>query len=368
MKIIHVAGARPNFMKLAPILRALQAYPEIHNILLHTGQHYDVNMSDVFFDDLKLPRPDVNLGVGSGSHALQTAEIMQRFEQVMLSERPDLVLVVGDVNSTLACSLVAAKLHTPIAHVEAGVRSFDRSMPEEINRLVTDVLSDLLFTPSRHANENLRRQGIPEEKIYFVGNVMVDSLLDALPIASEQRSWEKWGLTPENYAVLTLHRASNVDDPANLRQILSTLAEVSRRLPVIFPVHPRTRQRIQESNLGGITQASPGLILCEPLGYLDFLCLIANARCVLTDSGGIQAETTILGVPCLTLRRNTEWLETIEQGTNHLVGTDQAHILQVLDEILAQGKTTPQRPEGWDGRAGARIAEILHRRAQILAR
>lgn len=366
MKIIHVAGARPNFMKLAPILRALQAYPEIHNLLLHTGQHYDANMSDVFFDDLKLPRPDINLGVGSGSHAFQTAQIIERFEQVMLSERPDLVLVVGDVNSTLACSLVAAKLHTPIAHVEAGVRSFDRSMPEEINRLVTDVLSDLLFTPSRHANENLRRQGIAEEKIHFVGNVMVDSLLNALPIARERRSWERWELSPGNYAVLTLHRASNVDDPQNLRQILSTLAEISRRLPVVFPVHPRTRQRLQEGNLIGFIEMSPGLILSEPLGYLDFLCLTAHARCVLTDSGGIQAETTILGVPCLTLRQNTEWLETIEQGTNHLVGIDQVRILQVLDEILAQGNMTPQRPERWDGKAGVRIAEILHRRAQTM--
>lgn len=367
MKIIHVAGARPNFMKLAPILNALQTYPEIKNILLHTGQHYDANMSDVFFDDLKLPRPDINLGVGSGSHALQTAQIMERFEQVMLAERPNLVLVVGDVNSTLACSLVAAKLHTPIAHVEAGLRSFDRDMPEEINRLVTDVLSDLLFTPSRYANENLRRQGIPEEKIYFVGNVMVDSLLTALPIARERRSWERWQLTPENYAVLTLHRASNVDNPENLRHNLTTLAEISRRMPVVFPVHPRTRQRILESNLSQLTATSSRLILSEPLGYLDFLCLVANARCVLTDSGGIQAETTILGVPCMTLRWNTEWLETIEQGTNHLVGTDQARILQVLDEILAQGKITPQRPEGWDGQAGMRIAEILHRHAQTLA-
>jgi UDP-N-acetylglucosamine 2-epimerase (non-hydrolysing) len=362
MKIIHIAGARPNFMKLAPILRALEPYSDVQNILLHTGQHYDTNMSDVFFDDLKLPKPDINLGVGSGSHAVQTAQIMQGFEQMALAEKPDLVLVVGDVNSTLACSLVAAKLHIPIAHVEAGLRSFDREMPEEINRLVTDVLSDMLFTPSRYADENLRQQGIPEEKIYFVGNVMVDSLLGALQIARERRAWERWSLSPGEYAVLTLHRASNVDDLPALHNLISTVADGSRRLPVVFPVHPRTLQRMQDPKLSKLIAANPGIILCEPLGYLDFLCLLASAKAVLTDSGGIQAETTILGVPCLTLRWNTEWLETIQQGSNHLVGTDKTETLKVLDEILAREKRPPRYPEGWDGHAGSRIAMHIRRR------
>jgi UDP-N-acetylglucosamine 2-epimerase (non-hydrolysing) len=362
MKIIHIAGARPNFMKLAPILRALEPYSDVQNILLHTGQHYDTNMSDVFFDDLKLPKPDINLGVGSGSHAAQTAQIMQGFEQVALAEKPDLVLVVGDVNSTLACSLVASKVHIPVAHVEAGVRSFDRSMPEEINRLVTDVLSEMLFTPSLHANQNLLQQGIPEDKIFFVGNVMVDSLLGALAIARERRAWERWSLSPGEYAVLTLHRASNVDNLPALRNLISTVADVSRRLPVVFPVHPRTLQRMQDPELSQLIAANPGTILSEPLGYLDFLCLLASAKVVLTDSGGIQAETTILGVPCLTLRWNTEWLETLEQGSNHLVGTEKTQILSVLDEILTQTKKPPRYPEGWDGHAGSRIATHISRR------
>jgi UDP-N-acetylglucosamine 2-epimerase (non-hydrolysing) len=319
-------------------------------------------MSEVFFDDLKLPRPDINLVVGSGSHAVQTAQIMQGFERVALAEKPDLVLVVGDVNSKLACSLVASKIHIPIAHVEAGVRSFDRSMPEEINRLVTDVLSDMLFTPSHYANENLRRQGITDEKICFVGNVMVDSLLSALPIAQERRAWERWSLNPGGYAVLTLHRASNVDDSQALYHLLSTIAEASQRLPVLFPVHPRTMQRMQDTEFSELIASQPDLILCEPLGYLDFLCVLATAKAVLTDSGGIQAETTILDVPCLTLRSNTEWLETIEQGSNHLVGTDKSRILFVLDEILTQGKRPTRSPEGWDGHAGSRTAKHIHHR------
>lgn len=359
MKIIHIAGARPNFMKLAPILRAFQPYPEIQNILLHTGQHYDANMSDVFFDDLKLPRPDINLGVGSGSHAEQTAQIMERFERVMIDENPDLVLVVGDVNSTLACSLVAAKLHVPIAHVEAGVRSYDRRMPEEINRVVTDTLSDLLFTPSRHADKNLLRQGIAEQKIHFVGNVMVDSLLSAIPIARERQAWVKYGQEPGGYAVLTLHRASNVDDTDSLNQLIGTIAEVSAKVPVIFPVHPRTANRLANSGPATVLDGSPGMILTEPLGYLDFLCLLGNARMILTDSGGIQAEATILGIPCLTLRWNTEWPETIEQGTNRLVGTDHQSILDAVDEIESGSENLPARPEGWDGRAAERIVGVI---------
>ncbi|HSB03192.1 MAG TPA: UDP-N-acetylglucosamine 2-epimerase (non-hydrolyzing), partial [Anaerolineales bacterium] len=314
MKIVHVVGARPNFMKIAPILREIKNEPAIHNILLHTGQHYDPNLSDVFFDELGLPQPDINLEVGSASHAIQTAQIMERFEPVLLSEKPDLILVVGDVNSTLACSLVAAKLNIPVAHVEAGVRSFDRTMPEEINRIVTDMLSELLFTPSINANNNLLKQGIPAEKIYFVGNVMVDSLLNALQIARDRPILQRWGLMPGGFAVLTLHRASNVDDQETLSQLLAIVTQVSKRLPVIFPVHPRTSRRLSDSGLDNLIQSASDLILCEPLGYLDFLCLMANARVVLTDSGGIQAETTILGVPCLTLRSTTEWPETIDQG------------------------------------------------------
>ena len=365
MKIVHIAGARPNFMKLAPILRELENEPDFQSILLHTGQHYDANMSDVFFDDLKLPRPHINLGVGSGSHAVQTAHIMERFESVALAEKPDLVLVVGDVNSTLACSLVAAKLNIPVAHVEAGVRSFDRTMPEEINRLITDSLSELLFTPSRHASNNLLKQGIPENKIYFVGNIMVDSLINAMRIARDRRTWEQWGLEQGAYAVLTLHRASNVDDHETLNDLMSIIAKVSQRLPVVFPIHPRTASRLVEAGLDALIQSSPGLILCEPLGYLDFLCLVASARVVLTDSGGIQAETTILGIPCLTLRWNTEWPETIEQGTNRLVGTDQARILQALDEIFQIKLSQQLRPEGWDGKAASRIVKNIRHHFQL---
>jgi UDP-N-acetylglucosamine 2-epimerase (non-hydrolysing) len=359
MKIIHVAGARPNFMKLAPILRETGQHPDIHNILLHTGQHYDARMSDVFFDDLALPRPDINLQVGSASHAEQTAQIMLRFEPVLLAENPDLVLVVGDVNSTLACSLVAAKLGIPVAHVEAGVRSFDRGMPEEINRVVTDSLSDLLLTPSLNANQNLLKQGIDTEKIHFVGNVMVDSLLHALQVARPRQSWTRWGFEPGGYAVLTLHRASNVDDLPTLTGLMETIIAISHRLPVIFPVHPRTANRLQSSPLAAALHASPGLILTEPLGYLDFLCLQGDARFILTDSGGIQSEATILGVPCLTLRWNTEWPETIEQGTNRLVGTQPDKIFHAVDEIFSSQASLPQVPQGWDGQAASRIAAVI---------
>ena len=361
MKIIHVAGARPNFMKLAPILRALQPHAEITSILLHTGQHYDSNMSDVFFNDLNLPKPDINLGVCSSSHAGQTAQIMERFEPVLISEKPDLVLVVGDVNSTLACSLVAAKLHTPLAHVEAGVRSYDRHMPEEINRIVTDTLSDLLFTPSRQAGENLIHQGIPVDKIHFVGNVMVDSLLAALTIAKERSILEDLAVQPQSYAVLTLHRASNVDDLKKLKSLISTVVEISQNIPVIFPIHPRTQSRLAVAGLEDLIAGSPGMVLAEPLGYLDFLCLLGNAHLILTDSGGIQAESSILGVPCLTLRTNTEWPETIEQGTNRLVGIERLNILKAFEELQLTPAVAPTRPEGWDGRAAGRIAAVICR-------
>jgi UDP-N-acetylglucosamine 2-epimerase (non-hydrolysing) len=361
MKIIHVAGARPNFMKLAPILRALEPYPEISSKLLHTGQHYDSRMSAVFFEDLHLPQPDINLGVGSGSHAKQTAQIMQRFEPVVQADNPDLVLVVGDVNSTLACSLVAAKLHVPVAHVEAGVRSFDIRMPEEINRLVTDALSDLLFTPSRSANENLLRQGIPGEKIHFVGNVMVDSLLATVSKAKERRSWSEFGLEPGSYAVLTLHRASNVDDPKTLSELMASILQVAQLIPLVFPVHPRTSNRLAETELTGKIAATPELIITQPLGYMDFLSLLGSAKMILTDSGGIQAEASILGIPCLTLRENTEWPETIQQGTNRLVGTDSQRILTAATETLHSTEQIVARPECWDGQAAERIASVIRR-------
>ena len=361
MKIIHVAGARPNFMKIAPILKELSPHTDVTSLLVHTGQHYDPNMSDVFFTDLKLPRPDINLEVGSGSHAKQTAQVMLRFEPVLLQEKPDLVLVVGDVNSTLACSLVAAKLHIPIAHVEAGLRSFDNTMPEEINRVVTDVLSDYLFTPSRFADENLLNQGVQKEKIFFVGNVMVDSLLGALEIARQRQTWKRWGYAPGDYAVLTLHRASNVDDIEILSDLVGTVIEAASLLPVIFPIHPRTLRQLDAAGILLTMRSTPGLILTEPLGYLDFLCILGDARLALTDSGGIQAETTMLGVPCLTLRWNTEWPETTSQGTNHLVGTDREPILSGLKAILEAGNRPATRPEGWDGLAAHRIVEILRR-------
>ncbi len=359
MKLIHIVGARPNFMKAAPLLRALAVYPHVQNLLVHTGQHYDENMSDVFFDDLHLPRPDINLGVGSGSHAEQTANVMLRFEPVLLEHKPDGVVVFGDVNSTIACALVAAKLHIPVVHVEAGVRSFDRMMPEEINRVLTDALADLCFTPSREANDNLRREGIAEEKIHFAGNVMVDALLEAAAIASQRESWTRWNLHPQGYAVTTLHRAANVDDPATLARLLSTLSILAIRIPIVFPIHPRTAKRLVES---GIPTDAPGLILTEPLGYLDFLCLMSQAKLVLSDSGGIQSETSMLGVPCLTLRANTEWGVTLTEGTNILVGDDPERILAEADKILRGESRQGRRPEFWDGQAAQRIAKVLAKR------
>ncbi len=360
MKIINVVGARPNFIKIAPLVREMDSRSDMESVLVHTGQHYDHAMSDIFFDDLGLPQPDIHLGVGSGSHAEQTAQIMLHFEPVVLEQRPDLVLVVGDVNSTLACSLVAAKLHVPIAHVEAGVRSFDRTMPEEVNRIVTDVLADLLFTPSHHANENLRREGVPAEKVYFVGNIMVDTLLTAVKIATGRASWQQWGLVPRQYAVLTLHRPGNVDDPTTLTGLVGTLFRLAADIPILAPLHPRTARRLDEFGLMETIQRARGLLIVEPQGYLDFLCLLSQAGLVLTDSGGIQTETSILGVPCLTLRDNTEWPETVEQGTNELVGTDPDRILSAAARVLNNpSQVTATRPELWDGQAAGRILKAI---------
>jgi UDP-N-acetylglucosamine 2-epimerase (non-hydrolysing) len=368
LKVINVVGARPNFMKVAPVVEAMRGRAsEFAPSVVHTGQHYDERMSDAFFRDLGLPRPDVHLGVGSGSHAQQTAAVMQRFEPVVIEHKPDWVLVVGDVNSTLACALVCAKMGVPVAHVEAGLRSRDRTMPEEINRLLTDQLAELLLTPSADADRNLLAEGAAPERIRLVGNVMIDSLLKHLPAAGASRVREELGLAGRDYAVVTLHRPSNVDDPAALRRIISALARVARRLPVVFPVHPRTRRSVEEFGLDE-DEAGVDLRLIEPLGYLDFLRLYSGARLVLTDSGGIQEETTALGVPCLTLRENTERPVTVESGTNRVVGTDPERIVAEAESALARSRedAPPRLPPLWDGRAAGRILDALLERTREL--
>jgi len=348
-QILHVVGARPNFVKAAPVLRAIRQRG-MRQTLVHTGQHYDRNMSDVFFTQLEIPEPDVNLEVGSGSHALQTAEIMRRFEPVVLERKPDIVLVYGDVNSTVAAALVCAKLLIPVGHVEAGLRSFDRAMPEEINRIVTDRLSDILFTPSEDGDANLLAEGVTQDRIRRVGNVMIDSLIQLLPAA---RRCPRNGL-PERFALVTLHRPSNVDHNENLQRILDSLVGVSEELDVIFPVHPRTRQRIAEFGIN-----TEKLHLLEPVPYIEFLALQSRAAVVITDSGGIQEETTYLGVPCLTLRANTERPITVTLGTNTLVGEDKRELdLQLRNVLLGKAKKGAVPPL-WDGHAGDRVADIL---------
>ena len=353
MQILHVVGARPNFMKVAPVHRALAGRRGVTQVLVHTGQHYDVNMSDVFFQQLSIPAPDVNLGVGSGSHGKQTGEIMIAFEALVQRQRPDLVLVYGDVNSTAAAALVCAKLGIKIGHVEAGLRSFDRTMPEEINRLVTDQLSDMLFTPSDDGDRNLEREGIDKQKIFLVGNVMIDTLIRLLP-AAERVSLD--GL-PSKYVLVTLHRPSNVDDPASLRGLLNMLGQINSRIAVLFPVHPRTRQRIHDIGMG--LPSSDRLLLLEPKPYLDFLALQRRAAAVITDSGGIQEETTYLGVPCITVRENTERPITVSCGTNVLVGHDLQRLRAELDNALDGHRKPHGIPPLWDGKASERIAEII---------
>ena len=364
LKVINVVGARPNFMKVAPIVEAMKrrGTSEFAPLVVHTGQHYDAQMSEAFFRDLALPEPDVYLEVGSGSHAAQTALVMQRFEPIVVRERPDWVLVVGDVNSTLACALVSAKLGVRVAHVEAGLRSRDRTMPEEINRLLTDQLADLLLTPSEDADENLLAEGIARARIRFVGNVMIDSLHAQMERAARSTVRERLGVAGQSYAVVTLHRPSNVDEGATLGRILSALATIAGRVPVIFPVHPRTRQRLMEFELAEGVERAAGLRLVEPLGYLDFLRLYSGARLVLTDSGGIQEETTALGIPCLTLRENTERPITIRLGTNRLVGTDPDKIVEAALSILDVPPTEARAarlPPLWDGRTAERIVEEI---------
>lgn len=350
MNILHIVGARPNFMKAAPVLHALKEHTGVEQTLVHTGQHYDANMSDVFFEQLGLPAPDVNLGVGSATHAKQTAEIMTRFEAVVEDCRPDLVLVYGDVNSTMAAALVCAKLGVRVGHVEAGLRSGDRSMPEEINRLVTDQLADLLFTPSKDADRNLHREGVSSDKIFCVGNVMIDSLVKLLP----QAHWAPENERPGCYALVTLHRPANVDDVSALKTILESLIEVSADLTVLFPAHPRTQNRM--AHLGLDTQR---IRILEPQPYLTFLAMQCGATVVITDSGGIQEETTYLGVPCLTLRENTERPITVSLGTNMLVGRDPNTLRKELAKILAGDGKKGSIPPFWDGHAAERIAQIV---------
>ena len=350
MNVFHIVGAHPNFMKVAPVMSALKTRKHVVQTVIHTDQHYDANMSDVFFEQLGIPTPDVNLAVGSGTHARQTAEIMTRFEPVLLERQPDIVLVYGDVNSTVATALVCAKLGVRVGHVEAGLRSFDRTMPEEINQLVTDQLSDLLFTPSEDGDVNLQKEGVPAEKIFRVGNVMIDSLVKLLPVAQRQ---SKNGF-PERYALVTLHRPANVDDSARLKRLLQSLLEVNRDLAVIFSAHPRTRQRISDFGLD-----AEQLRVLDPLSYVDFLGLQSRATVVITDSGGIQEETTYLGVPCLTLRENTERPVTVTLGTNVLVGRDPDKLRYELCRVLAGQAKKGTIPSLWDGHAGERIAAVL---------
>jgi UDP-N-acetylglucosamine 2-epimerase (non-hydrolysing) len=364
LKVINVVGARPNFMKVAPLIEAMRRRePEFAPLIVHTGQHYDAQMSDAFFDDLELPEPDIHLGVGSASHAQQTAAIMERFEPVVLREKPDWVLVVGDVNSTIACALVCSKLGVRVGHVEAGLRSRDRTMPEEINRILTDQIADLLFTPSHDADENLRAEGIPAERIRLVGNIMIDSLLKYLPRSAKSQVKTTLGIENTLYAVATLHRPANVDDPTVLSRILKALSEIAKRMPVVFPVHPRTQKMIN-----GLREIDTDdrLIMTRPLGYLDFLNLYSGARLVLTDSGGIQEETTVLGIPCLTLRENTERPVTVELGTNHVVGSDPVKIRAAVSNVLDGSAKRNWQVPLWDGNTAGRILdELVNCRSRI---
>lgn len=365
-RILCVVGARPNFMKMAPIMAAFAALgPELDVSLVHTGQHYDVAMNHQYFEALGIPQPDINLEVGSGSHTAQTANVMLRFESVLNTKHPSAVLVVGDVNSTLACALVAVKKGVPVIHVEAGLRSFDRAMPEEINRVLTDQISELLFITERSGRENLLREGIAEYRIRFVGNVMIDTLHHNLEKAVsvsqilQNAGREEFLVGHDGYAILTAHRPSNVDDPDTLRSLLETILKISARLPIIFPMHPRTRDMIQKFGLSKMLDV-PTVLQLPPMGYLEMLGLMKDARVVLTDSGGIQEETTALGIPCITLRNNTERPITVDEGTNTIAGLDSAKILAIFDEIMLTGGKAGRIPEFWDGQASTRIAaEIL---------
>jgi UDP-N-acetylglucosamine 2-epimerase (non-hydrolysing) len=366
LRLACIVGARPNFMKMAPLLRALEAYPQVETILVHTGQHYDKNLSDVFFEELEMKRPDVSLEVGSGKHGVQTARVIERFEDVLekavAEGKPfDRVVVVGDVNSTMATTIAAAKLGVPVAHVEAGLRSFDRTMPEEINRILTDAIADQLLVSEPSGMENLRREGHPESELFLVGNVMIDTLMTLLPKAASRDTLTRQGLAKGEYALVTLHRPANVDSPETLGPMLDVLIETSKKLPLVFPIHPRTRERIARFGLAERLDAAKGIALLEPQGYLDFLALSSQARVIVTDSGGLQEESTVLGIPCLTARPNTERPITVEQGTSTLVGSDADHLRRCLASVLDGTYKKGTCPALWDGKASARIAEVLTR-------
>jgi len=359
MKVMIIAGARPNFMKVAPLMRVFQSSTLIAPVLVHTGQHYDDNMSTLFFQELQIPKPDINLGVGSASHAQQTAAIMKGIEGVLLSFAPDVLLVVGDVNSTVGCGLVAVKLGIKLVHVEAGLRSYDRSMPEEINRVVTDAMSDMMFCSEPSGMENLRRENVGSDKAYLVGNVMIDTLLHCRKKAARSKILEKKGLVEGNFGVLTVHRPANVDEPSAFERIMEAVDEIQRTMPIVFPVHPRTRRIMESTATGARMKTLSRLIVTDPLGYMDFMKLMASAKVVLTDSGGIQEETTILGIPCLTLRNNTERPITVEMGTNQVVGTDPRRILTAYKALLSQTQRSSRIPPLWDGHAAERIRDIM---------
>ena len=360
IRIICVCGARPNFIKMAPLMGVFRDKGNFQTLLVHTGQHYDENMSKLFFDELGIPRPDINLEVGSESHAVQTAEIMKRFEPVVLEFKPAYVLVVGDVNSTIACGLVAVKLGVKLIHVEAGLRSFDRTMPEEINRVLTDSISDLLFVTEQSGIDNLKNEGVNSDKVHFVGNVMIDTLMANREKAQKSDILSRMGLEDKGYAVITLHRPSNVDDIDKFAEIITAFEEIEKEMKLVFPIHPRTRNNIRGSELEKRVEAMSNLILVEPVGYLDFLCLMSNAALVITDSGGIQEETTILGVPCMTLRENTERPVTVTEGTNRLVHITTEDILKNYREIRNnEDSYSASVPKLWDGKAAERIARII---------
>jgi UDP-N-acetylglucosamine 2-epimerase (non-hydrolysing) len=370
LRIMNVVGARPNLMKIAPLMAELRRYEDIHPLLVHTGQHYDYSMSEVFFEQLRVPRPDYNLGVGPGAHYAQTAKIMRRFGDLLQRDRPDMVVVAGDVNSTIACALVAAKERIPVAHVEAGLRSFDRTMPEEVNRILTDALADLLFTTEESANQNLANEGVSPGKVFFVGNLMIDSLVRALKLPWKSSLRSELGLNTAPYAVLTLHRPSNVDNPEQLESTLEAIADVARHIPVVFPAHPRTSRNIDAAGIrtASVWPGGPlpgkGLWMMPPASYLDFLDLIRNALLVITDSGGVQEETTFLGVPCLTYRENTERPVTVSMGTNRVVGCDPHRLLlaatELLEDPLRDRKQAARlQPPLWDGKAASRIARVI---------
>jgi UDP-N-acetylglucosamine 2-epimerase (non-hydrolysing) len=358
--IISIVGARPNFMKVAPLHKVFQEHAgALRHLIVHTGQHYDEGMSKVFFDDLELPHPDFYLGVGSGTHAEQTSKVMLGLERVLTEQRPDLVIVVGDVNSTVAASLVSAKMGIPVAHVEAGLRSFDRTMPEEINRMLTDVISEYLFVSEPSGLHNLRREGVAENKIFYVGNVMIDSLVYYRQKAASLNTLDQFKVGPKNFTLVTLHRPGNVDTQEGLEKIVSVFEQLSARASIIFPVHPRTRKMLEHHGLGARAGKIPNLQITEPLGYLEFLNLMDRAQLVITDSGGIQEETTFLGVPCLTLRENTERPITCEIGTNELCGLDVKKIVRKGFEVYEGHAKRGRVPELWDGYTAQRIAEII---------